>query len=78
MKIKDVKDYFSHGFVKQVYVVRDVLTPGNWMLLIELNNGSSAELETALGEKRSFSSLDTVVSQMEKIFGRVTTFKVSL
>lgn len=77
MKIADAKHYFELDVIKKCYIVRDPLTPGNWLLVIELTNGDSKTLQTALGKDRSFSSLDTIAAQMEGMFGNFSSFTVS-
>lgn len=78
MQIKQAKEYFELGVVVGFYAVRDPLAPSNWMMVIEGKQGNSWTLQTKLGKAKSFSSLDTLMGQIEDIAGRVSSFKVSI
>lgn len=77
MKIKQAKEYFHLGVLTGFDAVRDPLTQGSWCLVISGKNGHSWTLQTALGHDRSFSSLDTLVGQVEDITGRVSSFHIN-
>lgn len=78
MQIKQAKEYFELGVVTGFYAVRDPLSAGNWLMVIEGKQGNSWTLQTKLGKEKSFSSLDTLMGQVEDIAGRVSSFKVSI
>lgn len=78
MQIRQAKEYFELGVVVGFYAVRDPLEPGNWLMVIEGTQGNSWTLQTKLGKEKSFSSLDTLMGQIEDIAGRVSSFKVTI
>lgn len=78
MKIKQAKEYFEDGMITGFDAVRDPLTPGGWLLVVNGRNGRSWTFQTALGEDRSFSKIDTLIGQIEAITGRVSSLHVSI
>jgi hypothetical protein len=78
MRLKQAKEYFDLGVLTGFHAVRDPLSPGCWLMVIEGTQGNSWTLETALGQPKSFSSVDTLIGQIEDIGGQVTGFRVSV
>ncbi len=78
MKIKQAKEYFEDGMITGFDAVRDPIVPGCWLLAISGRNGKSWTFQTALGEDRSFSKIDTLISQVEAISGRVSSLHISV
>lgn len=78
MKIKQAKEYFDDGMITGFCATRDPLNPAGWLLVIEGRNGKSWTFQTALGDARSFSKLDTLVSQVEAITGRVSSLTIGI
>lgn len=78
MQIKQAKEYFELGVVVGFHAVRDPIAPGNWLMVVEGKQGNSWTLHTKLGKEKSFSSLDTLMGQIEDIAGRVSSFKVAI
>lgn len=76
MKIKQAKEYFNDGVINGFQAVRDPLSAGGWLLVITAKSGKSWTFQTALGEARSFSKLDTLISQVESISGRVSSLDI--
>jgi hypothetical protein len=77
MKLKQAKEYFDLGVLTGFDAVRDPLRPGSWLLSISGKDGRNWTLQTALGHERSFSSLDTLIGQVEDITGRVSSFHIN-
>jgi len=77
MKIKQAKEYFHDGMVTGFYAVRDPLAASCWLMVIEGHGGKSWTLQTALGEPKSFASVDTLLGQIEDISGPVSSFRVN-
>jgi len=78
MKIKQAKEYYDDGMITGFDAIRDPMVPGGWLLVIVGLNGKSWTLQNALGEPRSLAKLDTLVSQVEAITGRVSSLHVSI
>jgi hypothetical protein len=78
MNISEASKYYELGVLKGFDAIRDPMTTGNWLLVIESTNGKSWTLETALKKPKSFSSLDTAAGEIEKITGRVSSCSFSL
>lgn len=78
MKKKQAIDYFNDGMITGFDAVRDPMVPGCWLLVISGRNGKSWTYQTALGESKSFSKLDTLIGEIEAISGRVSSLKVSI
>lgn len=78
MKIKQAKEYFDDGMITGFCATRDPLTPACWLLVIEGRNGKSWTFQTALGDARSFAKVDTLVSQVEAITGRVSSLTIGI
>lgn len=78
MKIKEARDYYELGVLTGFDAVRDPLIAGAWILSISGKEGRSWVLETAKGGFKSFSSLDTLVGEVESITGRVSALHMTL
>lgn len=78
MKIKQAKDYYEDGVITGFDAVRDPMVPGGWLLVICGKQGKSWTFQTALGEPRSFSRLDTLVGQVEAITGQVSSLHIGI
>lgn len=78
MKIKQAKEYFDDGMITGFDAVRDPLMTGGWLLSISGKNGKCWTLQTALGDERSFAKIDTLISQVEAITGRVSSLHISI
>lgn len=78
MKIKNAKEYYELGVLTGFDAVRDPLASSAWILSISGKDGRSWTLETAKGDVKSFSSLDTLVGEVESITGRVSSFHINL
>jgi hypothetical protein len=78
MKIKQAKEYFEDGMITGFDAVRDPLMTGAWLLSISGKNGKCWTLQTALGEERSFSKIETLISQVEAITGRVSSLHIGI
>lgn len=77
MKIKEAKEYYELGIVTGFDVVRDPMTTG-WLLVVLGKEGRSWTLQTAKGSEKAFSSLDTLVGEIESITGRVSLLHVGI
>jgi hypothetical protein len=76
MKIKQAKDYYELGVLTGFHAVKD-LEPGRWLLCVEGKEGRSWTLETALGKPKSFASLDSLVTEVANITGRVSSLTIN-
>lgn len=77
MKLKEAKDYYELGVLTGFDAVRDPMTTG-WLLAISGKQGRSWTLETALGGDKSYATLDSLVTEIERITGRVSSLHVSI
>lgn len=75
MNIKHAREYFEMGIIRGFESVRDPLGSG-WLLVIVGKEGRSWTLQTSLGKEKVFFSLDTLVSEVESISGRVSSFAI--
>lgn len=78
MLIKQAKEYFELGVVVGFHAVRDPLAAGCWMLVVEGKEGRSWTVQTSLKVEKSYSSLDTLMHEVENIAGRVSSFSISV
>lgn len=78
MKIKQAKEYYEDGMITGFDAVRDPMVQGGWLLVIVGKQGKSWTFQTALGEPRSFSRLDTLVGQVELITGQVSSLHIGI
>ena len=78
MKIKQAKEYYEDGMITGFDAVRDPMVSGGWLLVISGKQGKSWTFQTALGEPRSFSRLDTLVGQVEAITGQVSSLHIGI
>lgn len=70
MQIKDAKTYFTAGLIEKIEV-RPALYEKGWTVVCQLPRlGGEDIITTALGDIKIFSSLDTLVRQIEQITGR--------
>lgn len=77
MKIDKAKDYFKIGEITKIRIDRAVLVDG-WIIVLCMRHETESILQTSLGKNKIFSSLDSVVSEVERIAGRVTYFYVGV
>ena len=77
MKVKQAKEYYELGILTGFYAVRDPMTTG-WLLEVVGKQDRSWTLQTAKGEPKTFSSLDTLVGEIESITGRVSSLHVGV
>ena len=77
MKVKQAKEYFELGIITGLDAVRDPMGKG-WLLVVVGKEGRSWTLQTAKGESKTFSSLDTLVGEIEAITGRVSSLHVGV
>lgn len=68
MKIAKAKEYFELGLLKSFAAVR-VDDPEGWMLTIEGPESRSWVMKTALGQDKVYSTLDTLSTEVQRIFG---------
>lgn len=78
MKIKQAKEYYELDVLTDFDAIRDPLNEGHWLLVIGGKNGRSWTAQTSLGETKSYARLDTLVSDIEAISGRVACLNVRL
>jgi len=76
MNLKQAKEYFDDGVIAGFTAVRDPLAVDCWNLIIIAKSGRSWTFQTALGEVRAFSKLDTLVGQVELICGDVSSVEL--
>jgi len=80
MDLSKAKDYFALGVVGGFSAHRVPMGKG-WHLVIAGRGARSGErwtLETARGELKVFSSLEALVSEVERIAGRVSSLNVTV
>jgi len=77
MKIKQAKEYFELGVITGFSAIKDI-EPGGWLLVVEGKDERSWTLQTALGQPKVFSSLDTLVGEIEKIAGAISSLSIRL
>lgn len=69
MQIGQAKDYFELGVVTGFFASREPMGKG-WIMGIWGKEGKHWVLETKLGKVKAFSSLDTLVGQVQEITGK--------
>ena len=77
MNVKQAREYFEMGVIAGFEVVRVPMSK-DWLLSVVGRDGKSWILQTALKQDKAFSSLDTLISEIEGITGRVSGFTVRL
>ena len=77
MNIKEAKAFFEHGIIRQFRAEPRPMGDG-WMLVFEKNAGGDETFETALGQARVFSSLDTLVKVVRDIGAQVSSLRICL
>ena len=78
MKIKQAKEYYELEVLTGFDAIKDPINEGQWLLVICGKGGRSWTAQTALGGAKSYAKLDTLVSDIEWISGRVSSLHVSL
>ncbi len=79
MNVAKAKEYYDLGIITRAGVVRDPLEPGSWIVVLSNEEKQTSwDLRTARGEVRSFKTLDAVISTVEEISGRVSSFSINL
>lgn len=68
MELKQAKEYFELGIITGFSAIRAPMSSG-WNLLIKGKEGREWLLETQLRKTKDFSSVDTLIRQVEVISG---------
>jgi hypothetical protein len=76
MNIKKAVEYFDLGMIRSFHSVRESSLGAGWLLVIAGPDGRFWTLQTAKGEDKVYSSLDTLIGEVEKISGRVSSFEI--
>jgi hypothetical protein len=76
MHIQAAKTFFNLGVIHAFTVVRAPMNDGCWMIT---GNGKMGlfTITTALNSDKCYSSMDSVVKDIERITGRVSSFAIS-
>ena len=69
MKLAKAKEYHELGLLKSFAAVRVDDTEAGWLLTIEGPEGRSWTMKTALGQDKVYSTLDTLSTEVQRIFG---------
>lgn len=69
MKLAKAKEYYELDLLKSFSALRVDDTPAGWQLVIEGSKGQSWTLKTALGQVKIFASLDSLSTEVQRIFG---------
>lgn len=69
MDIQKAKDFFAVGAIEEVSAAPAPMGKG-WIIAFRFTAGKGDILETALGDTKVFSSLDTLFGQVSQITGR--------
>lgn len=77
MKIATAKEYFELGVLTGFDAVRDPLTTG-WLLSISGKDGRCWTLQTALGVAKVYATLDSLVTEVGRITGQVSSLHISV
>jgi hypothetical protein len=77
MKINTAKEYYALNVLTGFDAVRDPLSKG-WLLSISGKEGRCWTLQTALGITKSYATLDSLVAEIERITGRVSSLNVTI
>jgi hypothetical protein len=78
MKIKQAKEYYELDVLTGFSAIKDPQHEGHWLLVIGGKNERSWTAQTSLGETKSYARLETLISDIETISGRVSELRVSL
>lgn len=77
MKIKLAKDSFELGVITQINAIKNPDSPG-WLMQLEDKTGKQRTLQTARNQPKSFTTLDALVKDVERIGGSVSALPVKL
>lgn len=69
MQLKTARDYYKHGIITNFVAVKE--SPDNWFLSITGKKDEIWKLKTAKNETKYFSSVDTLVKEVERITGGI-------
>lgn len=77
MKLAQAKEYYEMGILKSFGALKDPLTDG-WLLAVEIQDGRSWTMHTALGEPKVYASMDSITKEVDRIIGMIPdwTFKL--
>lgn len=78
MNVAKAKEYYQLGLINRVGAVRDPFSTGWMLVLSDEEKGTSWDLRTARGDVRLFKTLDAVISTVEEISGRVSSFGINV
>jgi hypothetical protein len=78
MQIKQAKEYFELDAITGFDAVRDPEAKKGWLLVVSGKDGRSWTLATALGAPKTYATLDSLASEIERISGRISSLHVAI
>jgi len=70
MQLKKAKEYYELGIISEFSAVKNEKRPGYWLLSIKGKEDRTWTLKTARNEEKDYSSLDSLVNEVERIVGK--------
>lgn len=77
MNTKKAKEYYELGILTGFDAIRDPLG-GGWLLVVVGQDDRSWTMQTARGDEKTYSKLDTLVEEVESITGGFSALHISL
>jgi hypothetical protein len=77
MDLKKAKDYYELDALTGFDIVKDPTTPG-WLLVAIGQEDRFWTMETALKKTKIYSSIDSAMTEIERITGRISSLHVSI
>jgi hypothetical protein len=77
MNIKQAREYYDLNVLTGFEILRDPMTKG-WLLMVIGKEDRSWTLETALGKPKVYSSIDSIVTEVERIVNKVSGVSIRL
>lgn len=71
MKLAQAKEYYKLEVLTAFFALPDPATDGGWLLVIEGQKGNSWTLQTALGDPKVYSTLDSLTKDVQRIIGLI-------
>jgi len=77
MQIFLAKYRFNDGAIKGFTAIKAVLEAG-WMIELDMKDGTKQFIETARGDTKTYLKMDSLINDVERITGRVSSLILNI
>lgn len=78
MQLKEAIEYFKISEIRGFSAIPYPMQAGSWLLELAGREGRTYTMQTARGESKAYSTLDTVAKEVERIAGRISSVQIQV